>query len=280
MVYNELEQRGTADFPVAFYHLDKEHPRYQMTSHWHDEIELIRVVSGELSITLNNQHYLAKKGDIIFVNAETVHRATPIECEYECVVFHINFLYMDTYSCQFFIESLLNHDYLITEHIPVEKQALNSAASAIFDSLMKKSSGYKFRAIAAFYNFFGTVIDSHAYGLASGNTNLADDRNIARIKKILSYIRENYDHSITLENMAQTAKMSPKYFGSYFKNMTGKTPIEYLNEFRIEKACRKLSHTDKSVTDIAFACGFNDLSYFIKTFKTIKGISPGKFRNR
>ncbi len=280
MVYNELEQRGTADFPVAFYHLDEEHPRYHMAAHWHSEIELIRVLKGELSVTLNNQHFIAKKGDVVFVNAETVHRATPIDCEYECIVFHINFLYMDTYSCRFFIESLLNHDYLITEHISCENKNLNIAAHAIFDALKKKSSGYKFLTIAAFYNFFGTVIDSHAYGLTSGNASLAGDKNIARIKKILSYIRENYDRAITLESMAQTAQMSPKYFGSYFKNMTGKTPIEYLNEYRIEKACRKLTHTDKSVTDIAFACGFNDLSYFIKTFKSIKGISPGQFRNR
>ena len=73
--------------------------------------------------------------------------------------------------------------------------------------------------------------------------------------------------------------MSPKYLGSFFKNMTGKTPIEYLNEYRIEKASHMLKYTDMQVTDIAYSCGFSDLSYFIKTFKNIKGITPGKFRN-
>lgn len=280
MAYNELEQRGTTDFPVSFYPLDSTHSRYQMAAHWHAEIELIRVISGELSVTLNNNHYLAKKDDIIFVNSETVHRGTPTDCIYECIVFHINFLYMDTHSCRFFIESLLNRDYLVTEFIPKENSKLNTAGHTIFDTLKKQSSGYKFRSIAAFYNFFGTVIDEHAYGLASGTATLANDKNISRLKNILSYIRENCDRPITLEDMAQTAEMSPKYFGSYFKNMTGKTPIEYLNEYRIEIACRKLTHTDNSVTEIAFSCGFNDLSYFIKTFKMIKGMSPGKFRNR
>jgi AraC-like DNA-binding protein len=60
--------------------------------------------------------------------------------------------------------------------------------------------------------------------------------------------------------------------------MTTKTPVEYLNTYRIERASGMLLNSGKSVTDIAFSCGFNDLSYFIKTFKSIKGITPAKFR--
>ena len=62
------------------------------------------------------------------------------------------------------------------------------------------------------------------------------------------------------------------------KEKTGKTPVEYLNGYRIEKASQLLLNSDQSVTEIAFSCGFNDLSYFIKTFKSQKGISPAKFR--
>ena len=60
--------------------------------------------------------------------------------------------------------------------------------------------------------------------------------------------------------------------------MTAKTPMEYLNSYRIEKAAAKLLSTDESVTDIAYSCGFNDLSYFIKVFRDFKGISPKQFR--
>jgi AraC-like DNA-binding protein len=78
--------------------------------------------------------------------------------------------------------------------------------------------------------------------------------------------------------MAKAAGMSSKYFCYFFKEMTGKTPVEYLNGFRVEKASRKLLYSDLSVTEIAYLCGFNDLSYFIKTFKRQKGVSPAKFR--
>ena len=72
--------------------------------------------------------------------------------------------------------------------------------------------------------------------------------------------------------------MSPKYFGAFFKQMTGKTPFDYLCTYRIEKAARMLKNTDKNVTEIAFCCGFNDLSYFIKRFKQTYGISPGSYK--
>jgi len=79
--------------------------------------------------------------------------------------------------------------------------------------------------------------------------------------------------------MAQKANMSQKYFCSFFKEMTSKTPMEYLILYRIECSARKLKSTDMSVTDVALSCGFNDLSYFIKTFKKIKGCTPAKFKN-
>ena len=91
-------------------------------------------------------------------------------------------------------------------------------------------------------------------------------------------MRQNYDKPISLEMVSATVNRSDAYVSYFFKNMTGKTPIEYLNEYRVEKACHKLRTTDASVTDIAFSCGFSDLSYFIKVFKNKVGVSPGKYR--
>ena len=64
MSYNELEQRGTADFPVEYFYIDDTHPRYQMSAHWHGEVELIRVLSGELSVSLDGRgiNYLGAEG--------------------------------------------------------------------------------------------------------------------------------------------------------------------------------------------------------------------------
>ena len=278
MAYNELEQRGTRDFPVAFFYIEKTHPRYIMRAHWHTEIEIIRILDGEFDITLNNKTYNAKKGDVIFINPETVHHGTPKECIYECIVFHPGFLYNDTEVCKSFMDFIANRDYLITEFHQNSNSGFIRCTNELFEAFSEKSPGYKFRVIAAFYKFFGEILDSHMFSVKESDKEIMFDKNILKIKNILQYIRENFDKPISLEDMANKAEMSAKYFGTYFKNMTGKTPFDYLNEYRIEKASRKLLNTEMSVTEIAYSCGFNDLSYFIKTFKSIKGITPAKFR--
>ena len=279
MIYNELKQRGTADFPIELYHLEKNLPRFEMDYHWHSELEIIRVLSGTLNIRLSNNKYSGKKGDIFFVNPETVHGATPDDdCIYECIVLHLDMLSIKEMGCHFFIDSLLNHEYIINEYNPSPCNDILTATNKLFDAMSNKSSGYKFGVIGAIYQLFGIIIDNKLFFSSSGDRTLSNNKNISKLKNVLTYIRENFHTQMTLEDMARHAGMSSKYFCFQFKEMTTKTPVEYLNTYRIERAARKLLSTDESVTEIAFSCGFNDLSYFIKTFKAIKGTSPAKFR--
>jgi len=78
--------------------------------------------------------------------------------------------------------------------------------------------------------------------------------------------------------LAREAGVSPKYLCRIFSQLTGKSPVEYLNEYRVERACALLSDTDLPILDIGLSCGFNDQSYFIKTFKRYKGKTPGGYR--
>lgn len=71
--------------------------------------------------------------------------------------------------------------------------------------------------------------------------------------------------------------MSPKYFCRIFRTVIHRTPIDYLNYYRIEKACYLLETEDLSITEVAYHCGFNDSSYFIRCFKKYKQITPTKY---
>lgn len=278
MSYNELKQRGTEDFPIELYHIDNTSTRYEMSSHWHSEIEIIRIIEGTLDIRLNNNSYRAKKGDIIFVNSETVHGGVPHECVYECLDFHLDFLPALDNGTKYFFDSLLNHEYLINEFFPNDKSSFHKAVDDVFEAMHHKSSGYKFKVVGALYKLLGVLIDNHLYMPSGAALSIGGEKNVPKLKNVLSFIRDNYDTQITLGDMAKSAGMSPKYFCYFFRDMTTKTPVEYLNAYRIEKASRKLINSGASVTDIAYSCGFNDLSYFIKTFKAIKGITPATFR--
>lgn len=279
MIYNELKQHGTLDFPIELYHIDKNHPKFEMASHWHSQIEIIKILAGTLNIRLYNNEYIAKPNDVLFVNSETVHGAAPSnDCIYECIVVHMDMLSVEDNSCHFFIDAMLNHEFMIDEFIAAENNDFHNAIDRLFSSMKHQSSGYKFSVIGALYQLFGVIIDNHMYSAISGDTNIPSDRNIPKLKNVLSFIRNNYDKQITLQDMADCAGMSPKYFCYFFREMTRKTPVEYLNGYRLERASRKLLNSDMSVTEIAYSCGFNDLSYFIKTFKATKGITPAKFR--
>ncbi len=280
MIYNELIERGSEHFPLELYLLDKNHERYEMSSHWHNEVEFIRIISGELNIKLNLNEYIAKKGDIVFVNPQTVHGATPIdECIYECIVMRFDFLNAMDNDIRFFIDCLMNNQIYVNEYNNNPPKLFKESVNYLFDSMRKTSPGYKFSVTSALYNLLGAIIDNDMYTFVSENKKIPENKNISKLKKILTYIRENYHTQITLDDMAKAAKMSPKYFCSFFKEMTRKTPIEYLILYRIECAAKKIHRSDESITDIAYSCGFNDLSYFIKTFKNIKGVTPAKFRH-
>lgn len=279
MIYNELIERGTEHFPIELYLVDKNHPRYEMSSHWHNEIELIRVISGELNVKLNANEYLAKENDIIFINPKTVHGATPVgDCVYECIVMRFEMLNTEDEECRFFIDCLLNNQIIINEFNHNSPTSFSNAMHRIFDSMRGKSKGYKFSVISALYSLLGAVLDNKMYQTISPDEKLIESKHIAKLKRVLLFIRENYQKQITLQDMADKVNMSQKYFCLFFKQMTKKTPVEYLILYRIECAARKLRSSDSNVTEIALSCGFNDLSYFIKTFKNIKGVTPAKFR--
>ncbi len=281
MIYNELIERGTEHFPIELYKVDKNHPRYEMSSHWHNEIELIRMHSGKLDVKLNEREYILNKGDIIFINPETIHGASPIgECFYECIVMRLDMLLTADESCRFFIEGILNHDILISEYHTETSSPFSIAVNYLFDSMASSHSGYKFSVLSALYNMLGAAIDKNLYTSSSVSAHNAVNNDLTRLKNALSFIRGNYDKQITLSDIATHSAMSEKYFCSFFKKMTAKTPMEYLILYRIERAARMLLKSNSSITEIALSCGFNDISYFIKTFKKIKGTTPLKFRNQ
>ena len=94
--YNEKIEHGTPDFPIAFYHVDEHHSRYNMPFHWHKEMELIQVQSGFLRLYLDDREILAQTGDVILIEEGVIHGGIPEHCVYECAVFDLKATLMHT----------------------------------------------------------------------------------------------------------------------------------------------------------------------------------------
>ncbi|QKJ31180.1 helix-turn-helix transcriptional regulator [Mucilaginibacter mali] len=99
-----------------------------------------------------------------------------------------------------------------------------------------------------------------------------------RIGHIYNYLMQRYDTAISLEAVAAEAHMTPQAFCRYFKKHTGQTLVTFLNRLRVNEACKKLttSQTD-GIATVAYTCGFNSLTNFNRTFKSIMGTSPRQY---
>ena len=104
--------------------------------------------------------------------------------------------------------------------------------------------------------------------------------NHAVIDETIKYINSNLTANLTLESIAHEAKFSPIYFHKLFKASVGKTLREYVEEQRIKKAIELLSSTDKTLSEIAYECGFSSQAYFNYSFKKAKKLTPREYARR
>lgn len=103
--------------------------------------------------------------------------------------------------------------------------------------------------------------------------------NSRRIETVMAYLNKNFEKEISLAEMAKLASMSEVAFSRFFKLRTGKTFVDTLNEIRLGNASRMLIDTTQSISEIAYHCGFNNLSNFNRTFKKKKHCTPKQFRD-
>lgn len=102
--------------------------------------------------------------------------------------------------------------------------------------------------------------------------------NAARLGHVLNYLRHNCTEDIDLESVARRFGYSSRSFSRVFREATATTPHSYLVKLRLSRAMRALLATEDSITDVAFACGFNDSNYFSYSFSRMTGMAPSEYR--
>lgn len=275
--YKENVTHGSAKFPFAYYFVNNRHPRYNMEVHWHNECEVIRILSGTFEIRINLSLYQAKEGDIIFLNSGCIHSGIPKNCIYECVVFDITSLMQKNPLGNTELNEILNYKKEINNVFIKEDNEIYNTLNSLFLLMSNKKPGYQLRIYGILYCFLGLVKENNLYK-KENEVAIANKKLLAQLKDILAIIKTRYMEEIGLDDLACSVDMNEKYFCKFFKNLTKKTPIEYLNWYRIECACEKIKFSSLSLTEIGYDCGFNDTSYFTKVFKKYKELTPSEYR--
>lgn len=271
MAFREEKQHGSSDFPIAFYRVDASHPQYVMPLHWHRESEIVRVLSGQLRVFLNNEAYLAQAGSLLFVPGGVLHRAQPEDCVYECVVFDWNLLGSRVRE---YVLPLLGGDKQIRPFFAQPSAQLAETVDALCRG-MEQERHRRLAVYAALANLLNLLYTDGCIRNREISKRAGHQTQI--ITTVINYIDQNFRERITLQQLGKVAAVHEKYLCRLFKEYTGRTPIEYVNQLRIDRACIEMTAHHKNVTEAALDVGFTDMSYFTKLFKRCKGVTPSRY---
>ena len=275
--YHEQRQHRTGDFPLAFYHVDRNFVRYQMATHWHKETEIIRILSGRLKIYVDDREIMAEAGDLITLGSGVIHGADPEDCVYECIVFDPEALTPAVESCKQDLQGILRQTIFLRSGDIAADAEYTSAVERLFTLAGMDFLGHIMELLSAVHGFIG----GHLRNLGAAQLHTVSERTWQRaeqLKPALEYIEKHYGSHISLETLARLTGFSPKYFCRYFRTIVHRSPIDYLNYYRIERAAQLLTGADMNVAEVAVHCGYADSSAFIKQFRKYKGTTPKQYK--
>lgn len=274
--YHESKQRGTLDFPLEYHYLTAEHPRYQMPYHWHEEYEILYVSTGSFVLNLDDEIVTLRAGDVAFVSAGSLHGGIPNNCTYECVVFDMRLLLKCNEHCKQQVGDILHRRLALQSLFRCDDHVIRHTIPPMFEALRSQCSGWELITLGCLFQFLGECFKYCAYS-SINLQEMQDDKRVLQLKTVFEMIENDCAQPLTLEKLSAAVHMTPKYFCRFFKAATHRTPIDYLNFYRIERACYEFAATDKNVTEVGLDVGFSNSSYFIRLFKKLKGSTPGQY---
>ena len=271
---------GDMRFPIQAYTVP-----FDLPNHWHSEFEFLYMNKGSATYWVDTQPIELSEGDCGFASKGQMHSVDYHDVSasvFTALVFNPIILAGDFDACNFFFQGIADQRILIdhkyTPDTPQGEKVIKGLLD-ISDLLAKKPYAYEVRVKSLLYGIFAAIFEYGAYHVQY-DEQIGNPKNAEKIKKVVNYIYNNYNQKITIEELSQLLNYSPYYFSRFFKELTGRTPIDYLNRYRIFRASELLRTTEVSISDAAFAVGFENLSYFIRMFRKYNSCTPSLYRKR
>ncbi|GBF74129.1 AraC family transcriptional regulator [Paenibacillus sp. 598K] len=284
--------RGSIPFHIHTYRYD----RYdELKMHTHDFIELVYVCEGRGVHQVRQRTESVQEGDLFIINYETPHCFYPRDRH--------NTDGLTVINCQFtpdFLRAMqielpamrgMTELFLLKGLYPGEAE---HAPDLTLSAQRRREFEYTLRKMLAEYNdkpdgyedvlklqLCELLIQIHrSYKDVYHGQPHPDSYKLSLIRESIHYMRGNLSASLQLTELSQQALLSKSYYSALFKQVTGRSVIDYLQQLRIEEACRLLAGTDRAVSDIAEQVGYADYRFFNKTFQKITGMTASAYRKR
>ena len=276
----ENTKHGDILFPMQQYQISFSRLFPMLDMHWHPEMEFTRITEGTAVYSIDLQDYCVKKGDFICVAPNLLHAArinSKGSMTSSSFVFHMNLFSnssADICSLRYF--SPLLDGRLKLPHIISEEDPFYTDINEIFENLTcayhEKRTGYELDIKALLFRLMKLLI-THPQTTRTES----EDSHRARLKLIFDYIKMHYAEDISVEEIASQCCISPSHFMHFFKEKSGSTFNQYLNQYRLGQAAILLQK-GQDISETAYACGFNNLPYFYRKFREQYHMTPREFQ--
>ena len=301
----ENRQHSSALVPYSLYQCRIPEFYASVPMHWHREFEINHILEGEGQFILGEEKYIASKGDIVIVPPNVLHAAYATEGNtlvYDALVFNHSILGTgsndrSTAECiqpiingqlkiptlisinNYSAESKLTLDNLASNHVATSniENSFHICVKQIFQSAEDNSPISDLLLKSELLRFFWLLEKETEFVV------LREEENVhysELIRPALEYMALNYGENITVEQLASAVHLSKSYFMGCFKKATGIGAIEHLTQIRMKIVCDALINSDEHIADLAYNCGYDNLSNFNRQFKRMIGCTPMEYRRR
>ena len=260
------------EIPAKIYLQKGQHSNNTYPLHWHSNLEFNLVLKGQINGKIAGQNITVNEDDIFFVNSDELHE-TDAEpgCDINAVTILLSKKILKEYCPQI-------DDYYFDISNPIIKSEIKSIILKCATVFEEKNDFYKLELSYLLRQLCLVLLRNCRRKRIDADTNKFERENMTNIKSAINYMEQNYENSVTLNDIAGEIGMSPNYFSRFFKKTTGETFYSFLNRIRVFHAENDLLNTDKSVTEIAFENGFPNTKSFIEMFKKVHNQTPAKYR--
>lgn len=234
---------------------------HNFPAHWHESIEILYFYDGECDVTIDTKTFSMRPCDVLCINSEKVHYiSTNTDAKYNALIISPSFIK----KCGIDINTKLT-PYIKDEEIvrlyrtvhnedrnmpPYHKSALKATITMLVINLYR----------------------NHCTEDAEFNNGTEKKNNL--IRSCIDYIRQHYLENISTSDISGHLRITPNHLCYCFKEATGTTIKKYINTLRCHDAEIMLATQNFSVTEVALNCGFNNIAYFAKTYRSIIGENP------
>ncbi len=266
-------------FPIDIHRSEHTKKGSVIPAHWHENFELLYFETGQAIVNCNAKPLSVKAGDLIIINSNDLHSCDNCSKKliYYVIEFNLSFLHskeIDLCQTKYMIPLLQNR--ILFQNHPIPQSSLLAEIKKLILESTTKEIGYELSIKSCVYQILALLLRNHTKQTISPSAKKRQQQNLDRFKPILSHLDTHYVEEFTLTELAAKANMSTSYFCRIFKNLTGKTPFEYITQLRLREAARLLTEGRLNITEIALRVGFSDSNYFSRQFKKYKNCPPSQ----